>query len=263
MNPLLYYTYSNTTIIIQMIKKIKLTALFNKSESKRIESTLERILAHLEKNEFVIVGGLVIRYHIINQEISYPHRPFNDLDIIIQKKETLYPSVAKDFLIYHYHPIKNSAPYVALVDPRTRIKIDVFNYEFAPLRVETVLFKKYRLHFQSPEDQLVKTVFDVQRISKKFKVDPKQFSDARLLLKIAEVNTAKRIWNKKCYQLFKVGLIESLERAEKVAKKHPRWLKVHPFRKTKPYICKECNAPNDFPLTPMTEIFRILGNKVE
>jgi len=49
------------------------------------------------------------------------------------------------------------------------------------------------------EDQLVKTVFDIQRISQENKVDPKQFIDTRLLMKVADMEKANEIWRDREY----------------------------------------------------------------
>lgn len=55
---------------------------FSESETQRIQRHLEKLFPHLEQGRFTIVGGLAIRYHLIERGINYPNRPFNDLDII-------------------------------------------------------------------------------------------------------------------------------------------------------------------------------------
>lgn len=97
-----------------MAKEKSFIVGFSDSETKKINSYLNRLLLYLSPNNFVIVEGLAIRYHLISHGIDYPKRPFNDLDIIIKSLDDISRRVSGDFLIGHYHP-KDS--YLALVDP--------------------------------------------------------------------------------------------------------------------------------------------------
>ena len=57
---------------------------FTQSEKERIEKHLLRLIPHLIKDEFILVGGIIIRYYLTKKNIDYPPRPFNDLDILIK-----------------------------------------------------------------------------------------------------------------------------------------------------------------------------------
>lgn len=233
---------------------------FSKKDRRKIITHLKRLLSHLDLKRIVFVGGLVVRYHITQAGISYPLRPMNDLDILAEDIGVVSPEVKDEFLVYHHHPPnKKGNFYLVLVDPRSKTKIDIFDYSLAPEEVQEVPFEKYLLRVISAEDQLVKTIFDIQRISENAKVDPKQFCDARLLLQIVDVSKADMFWKRKKFQGLPNSLIDAFQRAEAIAKQHPEWLQEKPFRKIKPYRCPECVSTQELPITPMEEIYKILG----
>lgn len=242
-----------------MAKGNDLIVGFSEVDRERVSKHLEKLLPYLTPGQFALVGGIAIRYYLIQKGINYPIRPFNDLDMIVQSTAVLSPSVTKDFLIYHYHPQTEGSFYIALVDPRSRTKIDIFSYDPAPEKLVSVFFKRQQVNLVSIEDQLVKTALDIRRVSKDAKVDPKQFSDAKLLERIAKMDKAEVIWNKKYFDKFHSSLSDTIKQAQEIAKEHPSWLKEKPFRKPKPYVCKDCYSTDDFPITSMEDIYQLLG----
>lgn len=231
---------------------------FSETDAKRIRAHVERLLPYLTPGKFTIVGGLAIRYHLITHTIEYPQREFNDIDITVTSLDAVSPRVIDEFLVEHYHPPVNNSFYLVLIDPVTKTKIDIFSAQVPEDDTREVSFGKYKIQITTPECQLVKTVFDLQRISQEKKVDPKQFSDARLLLRIVDKTKAEAFWQKKGFTSIVLTLMEALEKAEKVAHVHPDWVKEKPFRR-KIYICPDCVDSAVFPLTPMKKIYSIMG----
>lgn len=240
-------------------KQKNLIVGFTETDKVRISTHLEKLLPYLSPHQFVLVGGIAIRYHLTQRGIDYPLRPFNDLDMIARNSSAVSPSVTNDFLVYHYHSKTRESFYIVLVDPQSKTKIDIFNYDPAPKKLITVPFKGQQVEIVSIEDQLVKTALDIRRISNEAKVDPKQFKDVELLMKIADLNEAEEIWASKYFPRFQGSLSETIEQAQQVAHEHPDWLKEKPFRKPKPYVCHDCHSTVDFPITPMEDIFKVLG----
>lgn len=238
-----------------MGKERDLVIGFFGEEKERIVTHLQRLLPYLKSGEYVIVGGLAIRYHLLSHGINYPQRPFNDLDIIVKNRDVVSSSVSKDFLIYHYHP---KDYFLALADPISRTKVDVFSYYPAPRQTIKVAFEDREVDLVSVEDQLVKTVLDIQRISEEAKVDPKQFSDTRLLMQIADMETANKLWQTNKFEKWPSTITEAVERAEKIAQTHPEWMQEKPFRKPKPYFCSSCQSTNGFEIVPMDEVYKVL-----
>lgn len=232
---------------------------FSDSEKDRIESHLARLIPHLTSEEFTIVGGLAIRHHLVSRGIPYPRRPFNDLDMVAESVDVVHPSVIKDFFVYHYHLETGGRFYVVLLDPISKTKIDIFDNHTPIEGPVDVNLRGIKVKITGIEGQLVKTVLDIQRISADSMVDPKQFLDTNLLLQIADIEEADRIWRQRNYVDYPSSIREAMERAEKIAQKHPEWLKEKPFRKPQPYVCKDCVDSDNLPLTPIEEIYEILG----
>lgn len=72
------------------------------------------------------------------------------------------------------------------MDPTSKTKVDIFRDEPKPFEIVRFLLGNREINLVSAEDQLVKTIVDLQRISPENKVDPKQFSDTKLLLQITD-----------------------------------------------------------------------------
>lgn len=240
----------------QQEKSINIISGFSKKDQKKIKLHLRKLLPYLKKNQFVIVGGLAIRYHALANGLDYPKRGFNDLDIIVKNPSVVSKKVGKDFLIYHYHP---KDFFLALVDPVTKTKVDVFSFYPVPGETVQVNSGDEKINIVSVEDQMVKTVLDINRISSNAKVDPKQFSDAKLLLKIADLKKSDELWRKNKFKGLPKSLEDAIKRAQDLAKKHPEWIREKPFRKLKSYKCLNCKSADVFNIVPMEKVYRILG----
>lgn len=235
------------------------TTGFSSKDRKRIKLFLKKLFPYINLNKCSIVGGLAIRYHLAVSNIPYPTRPLNDIDLMVEEASVVSSLVSKDFYVYHYHPPQNGSFYIVLVDPILKIKVDIFDYS-PPLEdpIE-VKFNGYKIKIRNVEDQLVKTVFDIQRISKDWPVDPKQFQDTRFLMKIADLKKADKIWQKRNYKNYPKTLLTAINRAEEIAQKHPEWLKEGPVKKPQPYKCQNCKSTARFKVTPMEQVYKILG----
>lgn len=242
-----------------MAVKIPLVVGFTKSDEIRVDTCLKRLIPHLKKDQFAIVGGLAIRHHLFCAGIKYPKRPFNDLDIIVKSADTVLPSVINDFLVAHYHPQKGSSFYIVLIDTASKTKVDIFDYTQGPKELVRVAFHEYIVNMQSIEDQLVKTVLDTLKVVDKKVVDPKQFQDARLMMQAADMEEAQENWQSRNFKKYPSSLIKALEKAEEIVMKNPDLSKEKPYRKPKPYICPDCVSTQHFPLTSMRAIYKTLG----
>lgn len=232
---------------------------FSQNDQKRINLFLKKLFPYLNLKKCSIVGGLTIRYHLSVNNIPYTIRPLNDIDLMVEEADAVSPTVGRDFYVYHYHPPKNGSFYIVLVDPILKIKVDIFNCD-PPLEdpIE-VKFFCYKIKIRGIEDQLAKTAFDIQRISNDNKVDPKQFQYTRLLMKIANFKKADRIWKKRNYEKYPKSLLLAIKRAEKIKFEHPEWSIKKPFRRTQPYKCRNCKSTDQFKITPMKRIYKVLG----
>lgn len=241
------------------MKSDALVSGFNAIDLKRIENHLEKLLPYINTDNLAIVGGLAIRYFLTQGGIKYPTRRFNDVDLMIKTVGEISPKIAENFLIYHYHPPKKGYFFIALVDPVSKIKVDFFDWH-PPLEDYIIVkFGKYKLKMRSAEDQLVKTVCDIQRISLEKKVDPKQFLDAKLLMRIADLEFADILWKKRNFSSYPISIVAAYEKANNIALKHPEWVQEHPFKRPKPFNCPDCRSTKEFKITPMGQIYETLG----
>lgn len=228
----------------------------NSSEKMRIN--LQRLLPHLQKNKFVIVGGLAINYHLAQRGIRLPDRELNDLDILI-KKGALKKSVKKDFFIYHRHA-DNS--YFAIVDKVSGVKTDLFDFneDPAPEKLIPVKFDRQTVYLGTLERQLVKMVYDIQRIRMGHPCSPKWiYHMINILMKNSDLKIVNKLWRKIYQPYYQTDLKTTLALSVKYAKKHPELVKKNPYRKPKPYICTACINKSDFPLDDMKKIYKKLG----
>lgn len=145
------------------------------------------------------------------------------------------------------------------MDPTSKTKVDIFRDEPKPFEIVRFLLGNREINLVSAEDQLVKTIVDLQRISPENKVDPKQFSDAKLLLQITDREKANSYWKTHDFDKYPATLDEAYGKASRIAREHPEWLQKKPFRKPEPYKCKYCQETEDFKIEPMTKIYEILG----
>ena len=194
-----------------MANGIPLVVGFTKSDEIRVDTLLQKLIPHLKKDQFAIVGGLAIRHHLICAGIKYPKRPLNDLDIIAKKADVVLPSVIKDFSVAHYHPQKGSAFYIVLIDPESKTEVDIFDYTQPPKELVKVAFHEYVVNIRSIEDQLVKTVLDTLKVVDRLVVDPKQFQDARLMMQAADMEKAEENWKSRNFKKYPRSLVKALK----------------------------------------------------
>lgn len=89
---------------------------------------LARLLPHLRPSATALTGGLAIHLHLVGAGLPSTRRWIPDLDLVAADAEAVSPSVATVFLVNHYHlPQPGYARFlVQLVDPVTRMRVDVF-----------------------------------------------------------------------------------------------------------------------------------------
>lgn len=237
----------------------ELTLGYTEEGNKKAVGVLQRLLPHFTRDNLVIVGGLATRYNLASHGFPVLERPFNDLDVMIKNPSEMKPSITDEFLIYHYHPPKQESFYMVLVDPQTKTKVDIFDYDPAPIQPEIVQVGDYTVSIRGAADQLTKTVFDLLRITAPHRTDPKQFSDARLLMQIADPEVARRIWEERHAHKYPFSIEEALVKADEARVEYPEKVFEHPYRRSELYVCGECEEVPGYPITPMKRIFDLLG----
>lgn len=242
-----------------MFRDNELNLGFSEQDTQKVLGVLERFIPHFDQENLVIVGGAARRHHLIKYDIPYPQRPFNDLDFMIRDRFEMKPSITTEFLIAHYHLPRNTSFFAGLVDPQTKVTIDVFDYYHAPVDPEKVQIGGFQLKIRGAEDQLTKAVYDLMKITKGHTVSPKEFDSTDQLLQVVDLEKAGRIWRIKYTSLYPFSIMEAIQRAKDERRKYPEHVFEFPTRTTEPYNCLECTMVPGFTLTPKEEIIKVLG----
>jgi hypothetical protein len=90
----------------------------------RLDRCLMRLLPHLDGDEVALTGGVALAVHLRGRRVA----DAADVDFVARRMDAVAPSVARDFLVSHYHVVQAGVPkaMVQLVDPKTRLRVDVF-----------------------------------------------------------------------------------------------------------------------------------------
>lgn len=232
---------------------------FSDQETQEALGVLSRFVPHVIQENLVIVGGIARRHHLMKHGILYPQRPFNDLDFMVKDASEMRPSITSEFLIAHYHLPRNSSFFAGLVDPQTKVTIDVFDYYHAPIDPEEVQIAGFKLKIRGAEDQLTKAVYDLMKITKGRTLSPKEFDSVDQLLEVVDLGKTERIWKMKYTFLYPFSIMEAIQQARDERRKYPERVFEFPIRTTEPYDCLECTEVPGYELTPKEEIIKVLG----
>jgi hypothetical protein len=90
---------------------------------ERLDRCLMRLLPHLDGDEVALTGGIALGVHLPGKR-----RDVADVDFVARRMDAVAPSVARDFLVSHYHVVQPGVPkaIVQVVDPKTRLRVDLF-----------------------------------------------------------------------------------------------------------------------------------------
>lgn len=232
---------------------------FMAEEAERGARFLRKLVPHLTQDEFCVVGGVAIRYHTIAGGLDYPARPFNDIDLIAKRLDSIRPTITNDFMIGHVHGGKTPDDfYLVVVDPDTKMKADIFNWQSTNEKIRLISLGNVDIPLVDTAHQLATTVRDLQKVTRGEVVDPKQFEDARRLQLLADPDQIEPAWAD-TWPGSDLSLAEAALLAEESAAQHPELLREKPYRKPRPYACTECVVIPGYPITPMGKVYQALG----
>jgi len=101
---------------------------FARGDLERLSATLARFLAHIAVDSMALTGGVAIQIHSHSAGVSSGRTRIADLDFVATSVDAIRASVATHFLVSHFHLPHPGYPkfMVQVVDPDTRLRIDVF-----------------------------------------------------------------------------------------------------------------------------------------
>jgi hypothetical protein len=206
---------------------------FAPDDEKRLSATLTRFLPHT--GAIALTGGVAIQMHCHDAGIGSPRR-IADVDFVATSIDDIEPSVATDFLVSHFHLPHRDYPkfMIQLVDPATRLRIDVFPDlvgSIACARRQTVA--GHRLRVLSACSILEHKLLGMSRASTARPIDEKHTLDAMILGQIC----GRRVDPLPTGALTKDAYTGDLS------------------------PCPRCNASrtSGFPVAPRHRVFEILG----
>ena len=157
---------------------------FCDAEMERLSTCLARLLPNLREDEVAIAGGVGIQMGMARFGREGARETIADLDMVARALDSVLPSVVDTFLVSHYHSVRPGVPkfMVQLVDPATRIRVDIFPDLVGSLeRSRAVQVGSNRIRSLALEDILEHKLLTISRASPASPVDPKHADDAYTL----------------------------------------------------------------------------------
>lgn len=81
---------------------------------------LQRLKPHVDADALALTGGVALAALLPGSRTRVA-----DVDFVARRMDAVRPSVTRDFLVSHYH-VAPDKPIVQLVDPETRLRLDIF-----------------------------------------------------------------------------------------------------------------------------------------
>jgi len=159
-------------------------AAFCDAEIERLSVCLVRLLPNLRQEDVAITGGVAIQVGLAELGRAGTRDAIADLDLVIGSLDVVSSSVAAEFLVSHYHVVQPGVPkfMVQLVDPTTRIRIDIFPDLVGSLaRARAVELGAQATRMLALEDILEHKLLTLSKASPANTVDPKHAEDAYAL----------------------------------------------------------------------------------
>jgi len=246
-----------------------MSALLNwpdKLTQNKISKFLLKLLPHIDQEDAVFCGSLAIKYHLKNHNIEFDYnREFNDLDALVSKITSIKPSIANDFLVYHYHDYSNKSGhtddfFIALVDEKQKIKLDFFSYKpYVPFDPVKVQFEGHKLKIRNAEDQLATQIIESSWVFKGHKISPKWLENIEGLIKIADKDKVEKYYQGKGHNPTKENSAYNLyKKTKSYLEEHPEQI-VDKITHREVYDCELCENKNGFIVEDMEKIYKLLG----
>ncbi|MFA6602627.1 MAG: hypothetical protein WCT01_02365 [Candidatus Shapirobacteria bacterium] len=239
------------------------------TDKLRIENFLTKLLPYLNLPQAIFVGGLALGHYLGKNNIHL-NRPFNDLDLVIPSLSAISPKAVSsgDFLVSHFHDYAKTNElttpprdrfYLVLVDPGNQIKIDIFDTEpFPPTSTVLVSFGGFSLNLASPQNLLCHLVWNAYGIINNEPIQAKMIPSITSFWPLVNLSLASSIWTE--FYSFTVPLKAVWEKIQNASQSHPQLLKEKFFHRSPTSApCPSCLKDSSWPLTPQSEIYRLMG----
>lgn len=210
---------------------------FSASEQDRLASCLRRLLPHTDPANLALTGGVAIELGVTARGHAGTRASIADLDFVAAHPGVVDPSVSREFLVSHYHVAQSGVPkfLIQLVDPRSKIRIDIFpDLTGALATARCVAVGQQSLRMLSLESIFAHKIQILSGASQEKPVDPKHVRDARTLGALLGRAVPQVPRNALCPDVYRIDMN---------------------------LVCQRCALSLDpaFPLAPKSRIYELLG----
>jgi hypothetical protein len=199
---------------------------------------LSRLIPHVEAARIALTGGMAIGVHA-DRLTGAPSRRLTaeDIDFVAEDVEAVRPTVARDFLISHFHLPQPGYPkfMIQIADPVTRLRVDFFPDSLGALdRAPLVSVGSVQLRVLQVHDLLAHKLALLSKASAAIPIEQKHYTDAQRLAVI-------------CGRAVPPGASSHLTETA--------------FSQNREEVCRRCHASrcDAFPLASKRAIFDVLG----
>jgi len=157
---------------------------FESIDVQRLSATLSRLLPHTDRSAIALTGGVAIQIHCHEAGVSCGRTAIADVDFVAGSVDAIAPSVAASLLVSHFHLPHPGYPkfMVQVVDPETRLRIDVFPDLVGSIaRAHERMLAGHRLRVLDAHSILDHKVQGMSRASDARPIDEKHPRDAMIL----------------------------------------------------------------------------------
>lgn len=238
-----------------------LDTIISKEDNSRCQGSLSLLAKHI-KGSLVITGGIATAWHCVQNKHQLEKQPLNDIDIIVENISALPQSITEDFLVSHFHPLRERGKILLqLVEQKYKTRIDIFTpYSFSLMnRVKRADFSEITCKIVSAEDLTARLLAILYPVTNGRPCDPKYYGKFNLLYKFADLEIVRQVW----LDYRKEDYLESfdlvVDAIHRYIAKDPNILCKDSYSQDLEESCPWCVYSDSFPLSPKSKIFDILG----
>jgi len=152
--------------------------------SSSLSACLERLAPHLRMDDVALTGGAAIDLYLAQTGRRSSREAIADLDLVARSIDAVDPRITEVCLVSHYHVAGPGVPkfMVQLVDPETRLRVDIFpDLAGSIARARATTIGTRAANVLSPDDILEHKLKTLSNASAARPIDPKHARDAKLL----------------------------------------------------------------------------------
>lgn len=223
--------------------------------------SISKLAQHLQE-PIVFTGSVATSRHLLQHGILGEKRLLNDIDIVIEGPSGLPASLCQDFLIAHFHPLRERGKILAqLIDEEHATRIDVFTPGSRSLaeRLIDSAIGNVPCKFVSAEDLSAKLLSIIYPVIRGEPVETKYVEHFRSLSAIVDLGSMGEVWPEYKKESQSLDYGEAAEAVWVSITANPGLLQVSRYSQDISQACAWCCESELFPLAARSRIHEVLG----